>query len=242
MKGGTQGSRPTRGEPLSTDDRELIDRYVAGRLSESELDEVEARIVADGAFRAEVELTESLRAGLRALEAQGELASAERLGPALWRRPSYALAASVVAGALGIVALALYGQLEHTRAALAGLEGERARSRPGAVASTRIVAVERTRAASGADVVLSAADPAALLELRVDPGPAPVDRYAVTLARVDGAVVATLVRVPRAMVSEDGVVVLKVHSALLSPGEYRVALTPLDGAAVATEYRIRVER
>ncbi|MCH5376375.1 MAG: hypothetical protein JJ992_20590, partial [Planctomycetes bacterium] len=108
---GTHGSGPEAGNRLSVIDRELIDRYLAGQLDAETLQQVETRIVADPEFRHELELTEGLRAGLRALERRGGIA--EQIQPPLrfWQRPAYALAASVAAAALALTSLALINEL-----------------------------------------------------------------------------------------------------------------------------------
>ena len=144
MNTGTHGPRPVSGVTLSVADRELIDRYLAGRLDDDACAQVEARIVADAAFRGEFELTEQLREGLHELEVRGELGSLDRDPRRFWQRPTYALAASVAAGLLGIAALALYGQLQDTRAALVELKNAGA-LRSTATGRTRVVTLARTR-------------------------------------------------------------------------------------------------
>jgi hypothetical protein len=225
---------------LSVADRELIDRYLAGRLDDDACAQVEARIVADGAFRGEFELTEQLREGLHELEVRGELGSLDRDPRRFWQRPGYALAASVAAGLLGIAALALYGQLQDARTALVELQGAGA-LRPTVTGRTRVVTLARTRSSSGVDLVLRASEQADLLELRLDPGLKPAERHWATLERIEGNGSTVILSVPSLTPSPDGSVVLVVNSGLLQPGNYRVTLTPLEGADAAVAYRLRVE-
>ena len=225
---------------MSVADRELIDRYLAGRLDDDACAQVEARIVADAAFRGEFELTEQLREGLHELEVRGELGSLDRDIRRFWQRPGYALAASVVAGLLGVAALALYGQLQDTRTALVELKNAGS-LRSTAIGRTRVVTLARTRSSAGVDLVLKASEQADLLELRLDPGLSTAERYWATLERIEGNRATTIISVPSLAPSEDGFVVLLVNSGLLQSGDYRIALTPVEGTDAAVVYRLRVE-
>lgn len=241
MNHGAQGSRPARGAAVSIEDRELIDRYLADRTDHAGREAVEARIVGDAGFRAEVELTESLRAGLRGLAASGGLATTARTRRGFWERPSYALAASVAAGLLGIAAYAMYGQLERAREAMVGLQREMAGSRPGATSRVTVLTLVRTRSA-GPDLVLKAATQAELLELRLDPGVTLAGAYTVRLERVEGAQRIQIVVLPSVAPSSTGEIVVGVNSRLLAPGDYEVVLQPAGSGVAAMVYRIRVER
>ena len=240
MNTGTHGPRPVSGVTLSVADRELIDRYLAGRLDDDACAQVEARIVADAAFRGEFELTEQLREGLHELEVRGELGSLDRDPRRFWQRPTYAFAASVAAGLLGIAALALYGQLQDTRAALVELKNAGA-LRSTATGRTRVVTLARTRSSAGVDLVLKVSQQADLLELRLDPGLNTTERHWATLERVEGGGSTVILGVPSLTTSPDGSVVLVVNSGLLQPGDYRIALTPVEGTDATVVYRLRVE-
>jgi anti-sigma factor RsiW len=239
-------------------DRELIDRYLADRLPEDEIGAVEARIVADPAFRHEVEVTEALRAGLRRLD-QTDGVEALLVGSspqgisdraaAFWARPNYALAASVATVGLGVLTLVLYGQLKHERELSAS-------SRPGEVASQFGPVQRRTPIAFA--LLRSASEPvtiqmpseAVLYEMAFDVGAEPAAEYALTIVKpvVDGNTV--VFSAPRIVPEPDGMVRLSLHSALLTPGDYVVQLMPqgsgptLDPGSghALVSFRLRVVR
>jgi hypothetical protein len=125
--------------------QETIDRYLANRLSDAERELVETRIVGEPAFRHEVELTEALRDGLHELQKQGKVAPLLKTRTGIWPRSPFAIAASVMALALGIAALLYYQRLERVRHELAAAPGELV------VATLRF---ERTRGGeAGPDVI-----------------------------------------------------------------------------------------
>jgi hypothetical protein len=253
-RSGSQGA----GGPLSISNRELIDLYLAERLTEDEIGVVEARIVAEPGFRHEVEVTEALRAGLRRLDqADGVEALLAGSGPqgipdraaAFWARPAYALAASVATIGLGVLALVLYGQLRHER-------GLSASARPGEMASQFAPVQRRTPIAFAAmrsasePVTIQVPSEAVLYEMAFDVGAEPAAGYALTIVRpvVEGdAVVFTA---PRVAPEPDGLVRLSLHSALLAPGDYVVQLMPqgsgstVDSGSVQAlvAFRLRVVR
>lgn len=233
------------GATLSLLDRELIDGYLAGRLDQATRDQVEARIVGDAVFRGEVELTEQLRAGLRDLDARGQLDSGYvPKRPPFWQRPVVALAASVAAGLLGLMALALHEQWQRGRVQIVQLQQALGRLQPETITGLRVLSVTRTRAAGGEpDLVVRPMARNELLELRIDAGPEPATAYRVTLDSVAGGAGATLLSVAAAATSSEGEVVLAINPALVPPGDYTLALVPADPAAAdSIRYRIRVEK
>ena len=234
--GGTHGPGPEAGDRLSVIDRELIDRYLAGRLDAASLQQVEARIVADPVFRGEVELTEGLRSGLKALERRGGLAEPARPPLRFWQQPAYALAASVAAVALGLTSFALLDQLRQARSATQLLH-------PAPASGVRVLTLARSRGADGtADLTLTRESAPTLLELRLDPGPVPAAAYRVGIERIDPESRTAILTLPRIAPTDSGELVVELHSAMLPPGEYAIGLIPEGSAAGAYEYRLRVER
>jgi hypothetical protein len=226
---------------LSISDRELIDRYLADRLTEDEVLSVETRIVADAAFRHEVELTEALRAGLRRLdEADGIEAVLSGSGlhrnsdraVAFWARPSYALAASVATIGLGVMTLVLYGQLKHER------EGSTA-SRPVEMVTQFAPTQRRTPVAFAS--LRSVSEPVSiqlpsepvLYEMAFDVGAEPAAEYALTIVRPAAQGDVVVFSAPRVAPESDGLVRLSLHSALLAPGDYVVQLMPQGSGPTA---------
>lgn len=240
---GTHGPRPAAGAFLSTSDRELIDRYLAGRLDEVARAEVEARIVGDAAFRGEVELTGQLREGLHELESRGELGQLDAMRRPVWQRPAYAIAATVVAGLLGITVLAVYGQLQEVRTDLQDLSAATVLRPAGPGTRPRVATLVRTRSGTETDLVLAASDLPELVELRLDPAGETAPRYHVVLERMEAERASTVLRVPSMAPGDDGMLALVVNAALLAPGSYRVSLaaTPATAGSSEVVYRMRVE-
>jgi hypothetical protein len=238
---GTHGPRPAAGAFLSTSDRELIDRYLAGRLDEATRAEVEARIVGDAAFRAEVELTGELRAGLHELESRGDLGRLDAARRPVWQRPAYALAASVVAGLLGIAILAMYGQLEDARTELQNLRTAIVLRPASPDSRPRVATLVRARSGTPVDLVLVASELPDLVELRLDPGADGAPAYRVALDRLDAERVIAVLRLPSMAPGDDGTLVLVINAAFLAPGSYRVSLASAAPGSSEVVYRLRVD-
>ena len=232
------------GTGLSVADRELIDDYVANRLTAGERDSLEARIVAEPALRRELELTDALRGGLATLETRGELApliSADRAR----RRPGFAVAAAAVAGLAGLTALVLFQQLERTRDGLARANLALQRAATTAPAGLVTVRLMQSRAAgTGPDLTWPRPARATMLDLRLDPGPAPAAAYAVRITRVQRPADLPLLALPRVATGADGELALQLHSGLLPPGDYRLELEPQSAphepAAQSLRFTLRV--
>jgi hypothetical protein len=243
---------------LSISDRELIDRYLAERMTEDEVLSVETRIVADPGFRHEVEVTEALRAGLRRLdEADGLealLGGSGRHGKtdhsvAFWARPSYALAASVATIGLGVLALVLYGQLKQERelstvsrpVEMVTQFGPTQRRTPVAFASLR---------SSSESVSIQLPSEPVLYEMAFDVGAEPAGEYALTIVRHAPQGDAVVFSAARVAPESDGLLRLSLHSALLAPGDYVVQLMPQGSGPTAdpgsqhaqVSFRLRIDR
>jgi hypothetical protein len=243
---------------LPIPDRELIDRYLADRSKEDEVLSVEARIVADAAFRHEVEVTEALRAGLRRLdEADGLealLGGSGRHGMtdhpvAFWARPSYALAAWVATIGLGVLALVLYGQLEQERELSTASHPVEMVTQFAPTQRRTPVAFASLRSSSESVSIQLPSEPV-LYEMAFDVGAEPAAVYALTIVRpaVEGD--AMVFSAPRVVPVSDGLVRLSLHSALLAPGDYVVQLMPQGSGPTAdpgsqhaqVSFRLRVDR
>lgn len=215
--------------------QETIDRYLANRLSDAERELVETRIVGDPVFRHEVELTEAMRDGLRELQKQGEVAPLLRPRSWMWRRSPFAIAASVLALALGVTTLLLYQRLESERHELSAAPGELV------VATLRF---ERTRGSqAGPDVTWQRTSAPTLLELRFDVGLETALGYSVLIERVGAGADTTVLMTKAVWISSEGDVSLSIHSALLKPGDYRIRLEPRPASPMHPEptvYTLRI--
>ena len=190
---------------------ETIDRYLANRLNDAERELVETRIVGDPDFRHEVELTQALRDGLRELQKQGEVAPLLRPRTWMWRRSPMAIAASVLALAVGVGALLFLGRPGNRPAALvvASLQFEHARG-----------------AAAAPDVTWQRAESPTLLEMRFDVGLQPAPSYSILIERTGPGADATVFTAASVGIGLDGQLALSINSALLEPGDYRIQLLP----------------
>jgi len=214
--------------------QESIDRYLANRLNDAERELVETRIVSDPPFRHEVELTEALRDGLQELQKQGKVAPLLKTRTWMWRRSPFAIAASVMALALGIAALLLYQRLEPKRHELAVAPGELV------VATLRF---ERTRGGEVADVTWQRTAAPALLEMQFDVGLEAAPGYSVLLERIGAGVDTPVLKTNAVWINTDGIVSLSIDSALLEPGDYRIRLDPQPASPMhpdSTVYTLRI--
>ncbi len=207
---------------------ESIDRYLANRLSDAERALVETRIVGDPDFRHEVELTQALRDGLRELQKQGQVAPLLQPRTWMWRRSPIAIAASVLALAIGFGALLYF---------------ERTASKPPAlvVASLQF---EHTRGAEpGPDVTWQRSESPTLLEMRFDVGLEPASSYGVLIERAGASADTTVFTAASVGIGLDGQLALSINSALLEPGDYRIRLEPHPASPANPEpviYALRI--
>ena len=198
--------------------QKMIDRYLANHLNNTERELVETQIVGDPGFRHEVELTEALRDGLRELQRQGKVAPLLKTRTWMWRRSPYAIAASIVALALGVATLLHYQRLERAQDNLATTPGELV------VATLRF---EQTRGGdAGPDVTWQRTSAPALLDMRFDIGLEPASGYGILIDRIGAEATVPVLQAIAASISADGLVSLSVNSALLAPGDYRIRLEP----------------
>lgn len=222
----------------------LIDRYLSNRLSGAELELVETRIVSDADFRNEVELTDALRDGLRQLNSQGEVAPLLALRSRFWAPSSFGLAASIVAGLLGVTSLLLYERLNQTRQALTTATDGLTVTTLTHTTATETLRFEHTRSGNVApDVSWHHSSTPTLLELRFDVGLEPAASYRVLVERLATGTDTTILFAAPAAIDANGEVAIVVHSALLRPGDYRIRLEPESSTSVQQEpisYTLRV--
>jgi len=194
---------------MTTEDQDLINQYLARRLSEAEELMLETRIVEDPAFRTEVELTAAFRDGMRELEDRGEVALLLAISGWQQHRIQYAIAASLGVIALGLGSYLLYPWHDS-----------------GSHATTETLRFETTRGAvTEADAAWTRSGDPTQLELRFDPGPNPAADYQVTILRADSPSAPALVN-RRVATTSDGAVLLRIDGALLEPGAYTILLDP----------------
>jgi hypothetical protein len=236
-----------RGADLSTQDRELIDRYLAGRLDDDELNRIEARFIADPGFRREVEITEALRTGLRQLEERGELDAlrAPESATRFWQRPAYALAASVATAFLAVTSVALYRQIETEREQVsrigaelraertvsgAGLSDLGLKPNPSSAAQTLLsFQLSRAAGADGSNTISRTLGASSTLLMDFDVGAEPAPAYLTTISLLSAAGSVPVLELPGLTPAPNGGVRLILNSALLPPGTYEIRLQPVHG-------------
>lgn len=220
---------------IHAESQDIIDRYLADRLSDAERELVETRIIADFTFKRDLELTEALRDGLRELQAQGQVAPLLRSRSWIKGQSPFAIAASMLALGFGLTALLLYQRHEHAGQQLAP------QSRELLVATLQF---ERTRGApAGPDVSWQSTARPTLLEMHFDVGVEPASVYRVFVERIGVAEHATLLLATGAGIGADGRVSISVHSELLEAGDYRIRLEPVPGRPSLREsavYTLRI--
>ena len=204
----------------------MIDAYLANRLGDAERTVVETRIVGDPSFRHEVELTAAMRDGLRELEKQGKVAPLlHRTG--IWQRSPIAIAASVLAIAVGVAALLFSQRTEH-------------KAQEMVLASLYF---EQTRGADAAAVVWQRTAAPTLLDLHFDVGIEPAPSYDVLLERVGNGADETVLSAKSIPIGQDGLLTISIQSSTLAPGDYRIRLEPRQSGPTSQEpvtYTLRI--
>ena len=233
-----QYSDPRRGaSPMTATELERINRYLSGTLPEADCIELEARMIGDDAYRAEVELSRQLRDGLRDLRQTGELDRLTRGSYRFWHQPAFGLAASAVAVMASLVALASYQQLAELRGEAVS-ETTPVTMTPGAATSVKLLRLVRTRSAGNEPDLTWRIDPTVgQLDLRIDVGLEPAAAYAFQLTRLDDGASIALLSSPAIGVT-NGEVAVSVHATLLRPGRYEV--TVRDPAGHGSSYQLAV--
>jgi hypothetical protein len=230
-----------------------VERYLAGRLSDSETRRFEAYWTEHPELTRDVENCARLKTGLVELQRSGELGALRR--PSWWsgRLRLMALAASVAVVAVGALAwrgtttLAPDPLLYATVAALPRLPGG------GALPVGATLSLMRLRDARAVDAVVDLPAQPSALRLRVLPdvaagpdaapgaaGAQPV-RWSARLARIDAhGAPRERYRLEGLVAAPDGFVDLVVDTRALLPGRYQLALLagdPAEGGAFTIDVR-----
>jgi hypothetical protein len=228
-----------------------VERYLAGRLSETETRRFEAYWIEHPALISDLEAGSRLKSGLAGLRERGELAGLLR--PSWWsgRLRLLALAASVAVVAVG-AALWVGGRdtagalLAATPSALSPFEGS-------PLARGRVQTIMRLRSATSFDAVITLPDSPQAIELRVLPdvdAAAPSAEssdgarrgYAITLVREDDAPgVGPAPRAEPVLADAEGFASIYVDSRRLAPGRYQLQIQPVGAADGAHDSRFRID-
>jgi hypothetical protein len=219
---------------IEIDSNHWVERYLAGRLTETESRRFEAYWIENPDLIRDLERGARLKAGLAALRESGELRSAMRTSWWPGRLRLLVLAASVAVVAIG--AALWNGSRDSAGAMLAATPSALPTFAGARLPRGSVHAIMRLRSAAATDAVVILPDSPQALELRVLPeldaaGPADgaVDTrgYVASLTRDtgDGGAPRTL-RVGNLSAAADGFVSVFVDSRALPPARYRLRLHP----------------
>jgi len=195
-------------------DEQVVERYLAGKLSPEDEQAFKEAYLADPALLEEVKLAERLREGLRGLPD-----SERRPNPALRPRwlavagsPRYGIAATLVAAAALLASGVLYFQSSGP--------GARGAATLAGASRTRVLPLVSVRGAGNPNTISApAADEWTVLLL--DAGLADYDRYRAVLGRAGGE---EILRLDDLTPSFEGMVALGLPGRLLTPGSYEIRL------------------
>ena len=221
-------------------ERQVIERYLAGQLSDAEADAFEARLESQPELARDVEQISRMKTGFAVLERRGELAKllAHPVAPPKRRAAWMAAAAAVFVGATGFLVLR---QAESPTPAtlLAVSLNALSRHSDSPIPLRTSVSLARARGL-GPDAVLDssgAAPGAAVLELATggDAG----THYSIELLAIDSAGARPVAKLPDAASDDSGAMHLFVSLQAVKPGRYLLRLTPPSGGT-PVEYAIDV--
>jgi anti-sigma factor RsiW len=218
-------------------ERHVIERYLAGQLSDAEADAFEQALEAHPELARDVERIARMKTGFEVLERRGELARllARPVAPPK-RRAIWVAAAAAVVLALGIL---VFRQAETPApAALLAASLEALSSRSESPIPLRAsVALARARGVgTDAELTSSGQSPGAA-ELELATGAETGTHYAIELLAVESASARPVARVPDAATDAAGAVHVFVSLDALPPGHYLLRLSPA-AAGAPIEYLI----
>jgi hypothetical protein len=216
-------------------ERQVIERYLAGQLSDAEADAFEARLESQPELARDVEQIARMKTGFAVLARRGELAKllSRPVAPPHRRAPWMAAAAAVIVGAIGFVMFRHADSPAPATLLATSLEAL-SRHSDSPIPLRASVSLARARGI-GADAELSAAPGAAELELAT--GGTAGAHFSIELLAIDSAGARPIAKLPDAMTDASGAVHLFVSLHAVKPGPYLLRLTPADGGA-PVEYSI----
>jgi hypothetical protein len=219
-------------------ERHLIERYLAGQLSEADSDAFESLVASQPGLAMQVEQVARMKTGLEVLRRRGDLARLLQGRPKTWYRSPWvavAAAASVVLVVFLTMQIAAppAAMIASTLAELADSKGSAPR-----IAATYLLTSERS-AAPPAQIQVSKIERDAV-ELRFDAAAGTGDQFKVEILRAEGDSLRSIARANKVPASGDGSVAVYVAARVLAPGNYLFRLTPA-GSDVSLEFSAHVE-
>jgi hypothetical protein len=217
-------------EATSPEEIDLIARYLAGRLSETESARLEARVAAEPGLYKRVEEVLRLQEGLAVLAQRDDLGTLLREPP--WRKRLGILGAAAVL-ALAVIGLCVWWASREPPAGLLALSVAQLQRGARAPSIDGPYVLARTR---GDASVLEIAQPnvRSAIELKLVPSvSSPGIRYRLTVesSSAGGRGHAPAGTLDSVALAPDGYVIVFLDSAALTSGRYEVALIPSESAA-----------
>jgi len=214
-----------------TTERHVIERYLAGQLSDEEADAFERALETHPELARDVERIARMKTGFAVLERRGELAKllAQPVATS-HRRPVWVAAAAAVVLALGFL---VFRQPETSvtapllAASLAALSSHSESPIP----LRSSLALARARGMGFDAELTSSGKSAGAAELELATGAGTVTHYAVDLLAVDSAGAPSVAKVPDVVTDATGTVRVFVSLHALAPGRYLLRLSPADAGA-----------
>jgi anti-sigma factor RsiW len=220
-------------------ERQVIEKYLAGQLSDAEADAFEARLESHPELARDVEQIARMKTGFAVLERRGELAKllAHPVAPPKRRAAWMAAAAAVFVGAIGFL---VFRQAESPAPAtlLAISLDALSRHSDSPIPLRASIALARARGL-GADAELESGKAPGAAELELATGDAAQTHYSVELLAIDSSGAKAVAKLPDAATDGSGAMHLFVSLQAVKPGPYLLRLTPAGGGT-PVEYSIAV--
>ncbi|HET7811248.1 MAG TPA: hypothetical protein VFL16_11800 [Steroidobacteraceae bacterium] len=201
-------------------ERHVIERYLAGQLTEPEAEAFEAYIEAHPEVIQDIDLVSRMKCGLAALHERRELAAVVQARRRAWMP-------ALIAASVAALALALFlWVVPHgggTRAMLASAAGDLTDNRRVALPVLAHLDVVRTRGESDNVLVVPSLDPNvdSSIELGIDMrAEKPGSRYTVELLRIDGGALDSRGKLSDVPAQADGSLRIYVRGSALATGNY----------------------
>jgi hypothetical protein len=209
---------------IGMDEFEKANRYLSGRLSDTECADFESRLVRDPDLVRELEAIARFKVGLQVLEERGELDAAMR-GPH-WSYRWVAVAAAVAVLAIGVLTFHSFAPPDE-RSMLAVVPAALTDRQGNVLPSAGSFTVLRKRVTT-ADAVIDLPAPGRAIEVKVLPeSPPSADGYRVSLwQQPAGADARRLGSVSQVMPASDGFLVIFMDTTALTRGEYLLVVSP----------------
>jgi hypothetical protein len=220
-------------------ERHVIERYLAGQLTDPEAEAFEAYIEAHPEVIKDIDLVSRMKCGLAALHDRRELAAVVQARPRAWKP-------AVIAASVAALALALFlWVVPHgggSRALLASAAGDLTDNRRVALPVLAHLDVVRTRGDTDNVLAVPSLDPNvdSTVEFSIDMrAPKPGEHHSVELLRINGGALDSLGKLSNVASQPDGSLRIYVRGSALATGNYLLRAQAEGGEPVEFIVRAR---